>query len=60
MRSEGWRGRLHVFNAAVIAGLGATLAWRGAMLRSVPLLLMAAAFVGYGVFRIAAWRKAGP
>ncbi|HET9794103.1 MAG TPA: hypothetical protein VFS34_06540 [Thermoanaerobaculia bacterium] len=53
-----WRERLHLGNAAVIAALGGVLAWRGTTLGSVPLLLMAGAFVGYGVFRFAAWRKA--
>ncbi len=55
-----WRERLHLVNAAVIAGLGAVLAWRGATLRSIPLLLMAAAFLGYGAFRFAALRRARP
>ncbi|HET7452859.1 MAG TPA: hypothetical protein VFL12_08970 [Thermoanaerobaculia bacterium] len=55
-----WRERLHLVNAAVIAGLGAVLAWRGAALRSIPLLLMSAAFLGYGVFRFAALRRARP
>ena len=58
--TPGWRERLHLVNAAVIAALGAVLAWRGASLRSVPLFLMAGAFVGYGVFRFAAWRRARP
>lgn len=56
----GWRARLHFFNALVIGALGTVLAWRGVGLRSIPLLLMAAAFVGYAVFRIAAFRKAAP
>jgi hypothetical protein len=56
----GWRARLHFFNALVIGALGTVLAWRGVGLRSVPLLLMAGAFVGYAAFRVAAFRKAGP
>jgi hypothetical protein len=56
----GWRARLHFFNALVIGALGAVLGWRAAGLRSIPLLLMAAAFVGYAVFRVAAFRKAEP
>ena len=56
----GWRARLHFFNALVIGALGTVLAWRGIGLRSVPLLLMAAAFVGYAVFRVAGFRRAGP
>lgn len=55
-----WRASLHLVNAAVIAALGVVLAWRGAALRSVPLLLMAAAFLGYGAFRFAALRRAKP
>jgi hypothetical protein len=55
-----WRERLHLVNAAVIGGLGAVLAWRGVALSSVPLLLMAAAFLGYGAFRFAALRRARP
>jgi hypothetical protein len=55
-----WRERLHLVNAAVIAGLGAVLAWRGSALRSVPLLLLSAAFLGYGIFRFAALRRARP
>jgi hypothetical protein len=55
----GWRARLHFFNAVVIGALGTVLAWRGIGLRSVPLLLMAAAFVGYAVFRVAAFRRTG-
>ena len=58
--SGGWRARLHFFNAVVIGALGTVLAWRGVGLRSVPLLLMAAAFVGYAVFRVAAFRRTGP
>ena len=56
----GWRARLHFFNAVVIGALGTVLAWRGVGLRSIPLLLMAAAFVGYALFRVAAFRRTGP
>jgi len=56
----GWRTRLHLVNAIVIGALGGLLAWRGVEMRSVPLLLMAATFAGYAVFRVAAFRKASP
>ena len=56
----GWRARLHFVNAVVIGALGTVLAWRGIGLRSLPLLLMAAAFVGYAVFRVAAFRRTDP
>ena len=57
---NGWRARLHFVNAVVIGALGTVLAWRGVGLRSLPLLLMAAAFVGYAAFRVAAFRRTGP
>ena len=60
MIGGGWRARLHFFNAMVIGALGGVLAWRGAEMRSVPLLLMAAAFAGYAVFRVAAFRRVRP
>lgn len=60
MTGGGWRLRLHLFNALVIGALGGVLAWRGLQMRSVPLLLMAGAFAGYAVFRVAAFRKARP